>query len=119
MAALSGKGGSITFANITVEVKTWSLDNAVDMLEATSFSDAGIERNVAGIFRWSATCVSNYSATNTADLGDEGALKLTTTGAESWDGNAIMSAMPVNTDTQGLIETTYTFTGNGALTPPS
>ena len=119
MAAISGKSGSITFSGITVEVKSWTLDNAVDMLDSTSFSDAGIERNVAGIFRWSATCVANYDDTNTADVGDEATLTLTTTGAENWDGNAILSAMPVTTDTQGLVETTFTFTGNGALTPPS
>ena len=119
MAAISGKGGSISFTGVTVEVKNWTLDASVDMLEATSFSDAGVERNVVGIARWTATCVSNYDDTNTADLGDSASLTLTTTGAENWDGTAILSSLPVTTDVQGIIETTYTFTGNGALTPPS
>lgn len=119
MAEKAGKGGSITFTGITVQVKNWTLSHGVDMLEITDFGDSGVEKSIGGITRWSATASANFDATNTADPGDEATLTLAVDGTDNWSGNALLESYDVTTDVAGVAEISYTFKGNGALTPPS
>lgn len=122
MAATAGKGGSWTATDITVLIANWTLDYTIDMLEITSFSDAGVEKNLGGVSRWTATLAGPFDATNTADVGDT----ITTIlfeivdGGSNWSGaSAIINQISDSVDTQGVNTRTYSITGNGVLTPPS
>ena len=42
MAGIAGYGGSVTCTNMTVGVRAWTLDDAVDELDSTTYADAGI-----------------------------------------------------------------------------
>lgn len=122
MANKAGKGGSITFTGITVGVKSWTLDFGMDMLETTDFGDSGVEKYIGGITRWTATAVSNFDATNTADPGDTAQLKLSVDGTDYWQSEAsgaILASYSVNTTVEGVVEITYNFQGTSTLTPPS
>lgn len=122
MAATAGKNASWTADNITVLIANWTLDYAVDMLEITSFSDAGVEKNLPGIKRWSGTLSGPLDATNTADVGDV----LTTVLFEvvdagvKWSGaSAFIERITDTVDTQGVNMRAYDIKGNGILTPVS
>lgn len=122
MAATAGKGGSWTADNITVLIQDWTLDYAADMLEITSFSDAGVEKNIVGIKRWNGTMTGPLDATNTADVGDV----LTTVlfevvdGGVNWSGaSAFIESISDVVNTQGVNMRTYGIKGNGILTPVS
>ena len=120
MAASAGKGGSWTFANVTVLIQNWTLDYTQDDLETTSFSDAGVEASIGGIKRWSGTFLGPLDATNTADLGDETTLTLyVISGGVNWTGNARINSLGDIVEVQGVNMRTYGYIGNGALTPVS
>lgn len=120
MAASAGKNGNFTFTGITVLIQNWNLDYTEDDLETTAFSDAGVEASIGGIKRWTATGVGLLDSTNTADLGDEGTLTLfVVAGGVNWAGNARINGISDGVDTQGVNVRTYSFKGNGTLTPVS
>lgn len=120
MAATAGKGGNFTYSNITVLIQAWTLDYAADMLEITAFSDAGVEKSIVGIKRWTATGTGPLDATNTADVGDTGTLTLFVIAAGvNWAGTAWIESISDSVDTQGVNMRTYNFKGNGTLTPVS
>jgi len=119
MAEKHGKGGSITFTGITVGVKDWSLNMAVDIHDITDFGDSGLEKNIAGITRWTATASANFDATNTADVGDSATLTLAVDGSDNWDGAAILASYDVSVPVNDVATIAYNFVGNGTLTPPS
>lgn len=120
MAATAGKGGNFTYSNITVLIQSWTLDYAADMLEVTAFSDAGVEMSIVGIKRWTCTAIGPTDATNTADVGDTATVTLfVVAGGVNWTGTAWIESISDSTDTQGVNMRTYTFKGNGALTPVS
>jgi hypothetical protein len=119
MAAKAGKGGSITFTGITVLIRSWTLTSGVDLPEITAFSDAGVEKSIAGVARWSAVCVGNADVTNTADPGDSATLTLAIDGSDNWDGEALLNSYEVGVAFDGVAGITYNFKGNGTLTPPS
>ena len=118
MAATAGKGGALTADNITVLIQSWSLDISVDMLEITAYSDAGVEKNLVGVKRWTATATGPYDATNTADVGDilTNVLFEVTDGSARWTGaSAFITSMNPTSDVQGVNMMTYGITGNGTL----
>ncbi len=120
MAATAGKGGNFTFSNITVLQQSWTLDYTADMLEITAFSDAGVEKSLVGIKRWSGTVTTLLDATNTADVGDSAtATFFVVAGGVNWAGTAIIEGISDGVDTQGANVRTYTLKGNGILTPVS
>ena len=120
MAATAGKNGNFTFSGITVLIQNWTLDYTQDDLETTAFSDAGVEKSIGGIKRWTATANGMLDATNTADLGDEGtATFYVVAGGDNWTGNARINGISDGVDTQGANVRAYSFKGNGALTPVS
>ena len=119
MAAKSGTGGSITFTGITVLIQSWTLSFGIDLNEITAFSDAGVEKSLGGITRWSAVCSGLADVTNTADPGDTATLTLAIDGSDNWDGAALLESYDVGVDVQGNAVITYNFKGNGTLTPPS
>ncbi len=120
MAATAGKNGRLVFDNITVLIQGWTLDYAADMLEITAFSDAGVEKSIVGIKRWTATATGLLDATNTADVGDSATVELEiVSGGAEWQGTAWLESISDGVDTQGVNIRTYNFKGNGTLTPVS
>jgi len=120
MAASAGKGGNFTYTGITVLVQGWTLDYTVDLPEITAFSDAGVEKSLPTIKRWSGTVTSLLDATNTADVGDTATATFFPIAAGvNWTGTAWIEGISDGVDTQGVNVRTYTLKGNGALTPVS
>jgi len=120
MAATAGKGGNFTYSGITVLIQSWTLDYAGDMLEITAFSDAGVEKSIVGIKRWSATATGPLDDTNTADVGDTATVTLfVVAGGVNWAGTAWIESISDSVDTQGVNMRTYGLKGNGTLTPVS
>lgn len=119
MAATPGKNASLTFSGITLLLKSWDLDSGVDMMEITAFSDAGVEKMLAGVARWTATATGSWDAGNTADVGDSATLTLTPVGGSTWAGTAFLSNISASSAVESPNEATYSFTGSGALAPPS
>jgi hypothetical protein len=120
MAATAGKGGSMSYSGITVLIQSWTLDYAADMLEITAFSDAGVEKSIVGIKRWTATATGPLDSTNTADVGDTATLTLyVVDSGVNWAGTAWIESISDSVDVQGVNMRTYNFKGNGTLTPVS
>ncbi len=120
MAATSGKNGNFTFSGITVLIQNWTVSYSQDDLETTAYSDAGVEKSIGGIKRWTATATGPLDATNTADLGDEGTATFYVVAAGvNWTGNARINGIEDGVDTQGVNIRNYSFKGNGTLTPVS
>lgn len=120
MAATAGKGGNFTYSGITVLSQSWTLDYGADILEITAFSDAGVEKSIIGIKRWSATVTTLLDSTNTADVGDTAtATFFVVAGGVNWAGTAWIESIIDSVDTQGVNIRTYGLKGNGTLTPVS
>lgn len=115
MAEVHGKGGSITFTNLTAGVKTWSLSYDADVAEVTDFADAGVKAYIAGGSGWTATCTANWDSANTAAPGDSATLTLTVTAGSTYSGTAILTSQVVSVNHDGVAEVTYNFQGTGAL----
>jgi len=68
MAELHGKTGAIYYQAADEDLPgtqvcgffNWSLNMAVDIHDVTDFCDAGIESNIAGVRRWSATAEKHF-----------------------------------------------------------
>lgn len=119
MAAVSGEDGSLSFTNLTVNVKSWTLNHNMPILVTTDFTAAATgygTKMASGTYYWTATAEVNWSATNTAALGDSATLTLTADTGDTYAGTAIIGNMVVNTPAEDLVTVTYTFEGTGQLT---
>lgn len=100
----------------------WALDQIVDVLEVTRFEDVGVEKNITGVRRWTATADKFFETTQltTASwLGDEllvryfflydDAPNITTVYYQ--EGKCFVSGISPGTDTQGVANETITFAG--------
>ena len=101
---------------------TWSIENAVDMLDVTAFEDVGIEKNVAGIRRWSATADHFFQTSQLTPeswLGSQLVVRFFTvynaspnvTQVEFFEGKCFGSGISPTTDVQGVVDGAFTFTG--------
>ena len=119
MAVVVGYDGNVTFTNLTVGTKTWVLNIDADVIDTTDFSSTGWRDATAGLKKWTATVDAKWDTTNTAALGDTGALLLTVTTSEIYYGTAFINSMPVTHNVEGVALVTYSFTGKGALSTTS
>ncbi len=117
MAEIKGCGGAVTFTNLTAGAKSWTLNWTNTPLDTTDFADNCAKTAIAGFTEWNATVVCNWDAANTADPGDSATLTLKVTSALNYAGTALLTGITVNTAVDGVVEATYTFQGNGTLTP--
>ncbi len=117
MANYAGYGGSVTFPNLTAGVKSWTLDDSVDMLDKTTFASAGNREFMRGLKTWTATCEVVYDSANTAATGDSGTLILYYVAAgTNKTGTALVQSISSTTVVDGLVTQTINFQGTGALT---
>ena len=123
MAAVAGKGGKVMISSDTVgEVKSWSLDISVDMLDDTSLLDSW-KSNVSGLKVWSGSVDVSWDISDTAQAaiqtallaGPTVAVKLYTNGANYYSGTAYVSSMSVEDPVDDLVTATMGLQGSGAL----
>lgn len=116
MAETPGKNASLTFSGITLALNSWTVDETIDMMEITDFDDAGIEKMLGGVKRWTATASGFFDVGNTAGVGDEQTLTLTPVAGTTFSGNAFLSGRSAGATVAEPNTMSYTFTGSGALT---
>jgi len=118
MAELAGKSGDVTVGGSSVgDVKSWSLDYAVDALEVTDMDDDGVRAYIPGCSGWSGSFECNKDGAPEA-IGSEIALVLkeSDTANQQFNGQAIITGLSVSTSFDGVVTYNYTFQGTGALT---
>ena len=121
---LAGANSSVTFANLTVGVKNYSLSPAADKLETTTFADAIDnvlwETNMAGMLRGGEITLGViYDSTNTVALADSGTITLTLEAGKTISATAWVKTIPYSGDVAGLIEQTIIMQITGPVTFPA
>lgn len=117
MAEVAGKGGSVTFTNLTAGVKSWSLNKVQDFEDKTDYGDSGHKTYLACCDDWTASCELNWDADNSVDTGDSATLTLTiVSGTTYYSGPALVASIAVNSVVNGIVSATVNFQGNGELT---
>ena len=118
MSAISGRYGSVTFADGQTTIKSWSLNYTADLYDSTNFDDStGGKSYVSGFTGWSGSFEGFYSTGNIAVPGSTGTitLKSSTGTAVAWNGSVIITGMDIGTAVDGLVTQSYNFQGTGAL----
>jgi len=121
---VAGKGGSITCTNLTVGIKSWSLNLVGDALETTDYGDNGHRTYTVGLDGWTGSCEVNWDAGN--KLLVIGAVitnlifTVVTTTTLYTGAEAIVTGIAVTSSVEGLVTMSVTFQGSGLceLTAP-
>jgi hypothetical protein len=128
MGLRHGKDGIVKVgANTVTETKRWTLRETVDTADSTAQGDAA-KKHIAGIPGWDGTAVVlmdkadttgqgalTIGASVTLNLYDDG----TTTGAKYHSGTATVHEIGRTVDMGSVVEISFSFLGNGALTHPT
>ena len=125
MANHTGSEGSVEIsANVIAEVRSWSIAEAGDTIEDSTMGDSW-RTFKAGLKGWSGSIECWWDETDTTG---QGAL---TTGAEVtlnlypegntstntfYSGLAIVTSIDRSASLDGMVEASFSFTGNGVLT---
>ena len=118
MSVISGRYGSITYASGQTTIKSWTLNQIVDLYDSTNFDDStGGKSYVAGFTGWSGSFEGFFSTGNSVVPGDSASVILkTSTGTTGlFTGTAIIIGMDIVTGVDGLITQSYSFQGTGTL----
>lgn len=130
--AIKGYSGSVTAGGTSVgSAKTWEVTIESDSVDTTTFADGGWKANDTLLKSWSGSITTIFTAgddTGEASViaglinGADVALVLNTGASgsgvyETYTGNAKITSMPISTDVAGIIETSFSFIGNGELVP--
>lgn len=125
MATHAGSEGKVFVGSSQVaEVKSWSLEITSDTVDA-SIIGTEWRKNQATIKSWSGSLDGFWDETDTTGQGELTAGATVTlnlypegddTGAIYWSGDAIVTSISYSASFDGLVEVTFSFTGNGALT---
>jgi hypothetical protein len=125
MANHTGSEGVVKVgANTVAEVRDWSLSETADTIEDTSMGDSARTRK-AGLTSASGSITAFWDETDTTGqgamtVGAEVTLNLYPEGATSGDTYATLSAIiteaGVSASFDGMVEATFSFEANGAVT---
>jgi hypothetical protein len=124
MATRVGKDGAVKIgANAVAEIRDWSVEQTSEVVNDTVMGDAWMS-NKATQKSWTASFNAYWDDTDTngqlaLDVGTEVTLNLyseDTSGAVYWSGTAIISSVSQSASFDGLVEASFSATGNGALT---
>lgn len=128
MAKYVGKGGTIDFGGNGVgNLNGWSLEVTAAPIEQKSLGDEFQEYSSTTTDspkEWSGSASCWFDEADTAqaamDIGVQLTLSLNvrgeTTGLPTRTGNIIITGVSESAETDGMIETEFTFLGNGAIT---
>jgi hypothetical protein len=125
MATHKGSEGVVKVgANTIAELKSYSIEETANTIDTTTLGDSS-ETHVTGLKKWSgsADCFWDETDTNgqlaltigssvTMNFYPEGA----TTGDRYATGTATVVGASVNAESDGIVETSFSFTGTGDLT---
>lgn len=114
----SGMSGSVSFATSIVGAKSWEITIETDASGYSNWDSSDWESTLTGVSRWSGTITADLDKfTTPVPTNTGGAAVLYTGSGQSWSGNIVITGVR-NAVSKGadVIEITYTFRGNGALT---
>lgn len=124
MAVHAGKAGVVRVGSDTVgEVRSWTIEETGETADATAMG-ATWRTNVATLRAWtgSLTCWFDDVDAGQSALQSGGTVTLevmptgNTNGEPLLSGSAIITAVSRSAAVDGVIESTFSFTGDGALT---
>ena len=125
MATHHGKDGTVKVgANAVAEIDSWNVRSQADIADDTAMGDTW-KTHLVGMKSWSGqlTCHWDETDTNGQEALIEGAsvtLNLYPegggTGATYFTGTATISDTGIDVNKGGVVQRTFSFTGNGALT---
>jgi hypothetical protein len=124
MATRVGKDGAVKIgATAVAEIRDWSVEQTSEVVNDTVMGDTWMS-NKATQKSWTASFNAYWDDTDTngqlaLDVGTEVTLNLyseDTSGAIYWSGTAIISSVSQSASFDGLVEASFSATGNGALT---
>lgn len=125
MATSTGKDGAVYVgANAVAEIRDWSLETTSEVVNDTVMGDTWMT-NKATQKSWTSSFNAFWDDSDTTgqgalDEGSEVTLNLypegNTTGNTYWTGTAIITSVSKSASFDGLIEASFSATGNGALT---
>jgi hypothetical protein len=125
MATQTGKDGAVYVgANAVAEIRDWSLESTSEIVADTVMGDSWVS-NKPTLKSWTSSFNAFWDGADTNGQGalDEGAeitLNLYPTGNTTsniyWTGSAIITSVTKSASFDGMIEASFSVTGNGALT---
>jgi hypothetical protein len=125
MATYVGKNGAVYVgANAVAEIKDWSLETTSEVVADTVMGDSWVT-NKPTLKSWTSSFNAIWDDADTTgqlalDEGAEITLNLypigNTTGNKYWSGACIVTSVSKTAAVDGLIEASFSVTGNGALT---
>jgi hypothetical protein len=125
MATSTGKDGAVYVgANAVAEIRDWSLETTSEVVNDTVMGDTWMT-NKATQKSWTSSFNAYWDDSNTTGQGalaegSEVTLNLypegNTSGNTYWTGTAIITSVSKSASFDGLIEASFSATGNGALT---
>lgn len=125
MATHAGSEGKVKIgANLVAEVRTWNLEESSDTIEDTSMGDTHRSYKV-GLKTFSGSIDCFWDETDTTGqgamtIGAEVTLNLyaegDATGDTYYTGSAIITGITRTGSFDGMVEASFSFQGNGALT---
>ena len=125
MATYVGKNGVVYVgANAVAEIKDWSLETTSEVVADTVMGDSWVT-NKPTLKSWTSSFNAVWDDEDTTgqlalDEGAEITLNLypigNTTGNKYWSGACIVTSVSKTAAVDGLIEASFSVTGNGALT---
>ena len=125
MATHLGKEGTVQVgSNAIAEIRSFSVDESIDVVEDTSMGDSA-KTYLASIKDFSGTIDVLYDETDTngqtaLSVGSSVTVNFAPEGTDSGDvkltGTAIVTGKSVNSSFDGLVESTITIQGTGGLT---
>jgi len=125
MANHKGSEGTVKIGtdDLVAELKSWSLSQSANTIDDSTIGDTWATKK-AGMNSWSASVECFWDETDaaqtaltigaevTANLYPEGA----TSGDTYWSGSAIVTSIENSSAIDGMVEASFSFEGNGALT---
>lgn len=116
MAPKAGWGGVVTFAGLTVGVKTWILNMVNEPLETTTLADGQNRQFIAGLNSFTGSFEGNWDSANTLGVGDLGVATFNVGSgtAVQYTASILISGLDVENAFDGVVNGPIVFQGTGA-----
>lgn len=125
MATQTGKDGAVYVgSNAVAEIRDWSLESTSEVVADTVMGDSWVS-NKPTLKSWTSSFNAFWDSSDTngqgaLDEGEEITLNLYPSGNTSsnvyWTGSAIITSVTKSASFDGMIEASFSVTGNGSLT---
>jgi len=124
MATYRGTDGAVNIGtDLVAEVRSFSVEESAEVINANVMGDEWAKNRI-GLKSWTATVEAYYDDADAGQtafaIGTEVSLKLypigNTSGNEELSGLAVVNGVSKSQSHDGMIEVSFSVTGNGALT---